>query len=79
MTGRKHGGCITLLTLLFAGLLMWPVVAWQLMLTVGIVHLNWWHAVPLMGYRTSLAISFLMFSMLTGGTLTTSVYAKANR
>jgi hypothetical protein len=37
----------------------WLLVAWSLMLTVGVAHHDWWHVIPLMSYHTALAISFV--------------------
>lgn len=48
-------------------LIAWPVLAWDFMLAVGVAHLHWWPQVPVIGFTTSLVITFLMFTMMTGG------------
>lgn len=60
-------------------LLTWPVLAWEFMLAVGVAHRDWWPALPLVGYPTALVITFLLFSMLSGGTVTTVAYAKNSK
>jgi hypothetical protein len=65
------------LTIILASLMLWPLMAWEFMLAVGVAHLHWWPVVPVIGYQTSLVITFLLFSMISGGTVTTAVYAKA--
>jgi hypothetical protein len=42
---------------IFLAICGWLVSAWGEMLTVGVVHAQWWHFVPTMGYHTSLAIT----------------------
>lgn len=34
--------------------------AWSFMLTVGAAHIEWWPAIPLLGYREALLITFGM-------------------
>lgn len=68
-----------LLYLTFLSAATWPVVAWQFMLAVGVAHLHWWPAMPDIGYTTSLVVTFLLFSMITGGTVTTVVRSQDSR
>jgi hypothetical protein len=48
----------------FAG--FWSASAWGLMLTISVIHNQWWDFIPTMGFGTALAISFfpLLFSTL---------------
>lgn len=68
-----------IITQIVAGLIVWPLIAWEFMLAVGIAHLHWWPAIPVIGYPTALLITFLLFSMFTGGTLTTIMHADSKR
>lgn len=55
---------------------MYLTTAWEFMLAIGVAHLHWWQQIPPIGFTTSLVITFLLFSMLTGGTATTFALAK---
>lgn len=48
-----------------AGLMLgwWLGASWALMLSIGIMHDDWWHHVPAMNYTTSLAITFWPFAV----------------
>jgi hypothetical protein len=47
-----------LLVVLLAGSWLWA--SWWLMLGIGIAHLNWWPAMPTMGYGTALLIDIFI-------------------
>jgi len=64
------------LTSFISTLLMTPVLAWEFMVAVGIAHSRWWPAIPTIGFWTACLIVFLLFSLFSGGTLTTVLYAK---
>lgn len=53
---------------LLAACLISPLVAgWGLMITIGILHRDWWHAIPTMGLRTAwiiMAILAAVFALL---------------
>ena len=51
----------------------YPLTAWEVMLGIGIAHIHWWHQLPTIGFTTSLIVTFLFWSMITGGT--TMLYA----
>lgn len=36
------------------------LVAWALMLTVGILHGSWWPVIPTIGFWPSMAVSYLL-------------------
>lgn len=57
---------IVLLLLILAA--AWLGIAWDVMLTVGIAHRDWWHFIPLMGYHTALAVTSpaMAFGVLVG-------------
>jgi len=38
----------------------WLASAWALMMLVGVLHHQWWPAIPTMGYDTALAASFFL-------------------
>jgi len=39
----------------------WFFLAWGIMTGVNVAHYHWWSAIPLLGFGTSLTISFLWF------------------
>jgi hypothetical protein len=41
--------------------------AWMLMLTVGVLHHEWWQFLPTMSYEASLVISFVLMLRLIVG------------
>ena len=58
--GRRHGYAKLAATAAAVNLLL----AWMLMITIGILHAGWWRVVPTMGYGTaSLVIGLLSVSL----------------
>lgn len=47
------------LPLLLLDVLMMAVVAWALMLIVGILHHDWWPAIPTIPFWPCVAVAFL--------------------
>lgn len=48
------------LTALSLDVALLALVAWALMLTVGILHGSWWPVIPTIGFWPSVAVSFLV-------------------
>ena len=46
----------------------WPVMVWDFMLVAGVVHRDWWSAVPSMGVAAAFAIAGFatLFAVLIG-------------
>lgn len=63
---RASGGEISKALFVVACVIAAMVVleSWLLMLIVGIVHLNWWHLVPTMGFNTALVLAALTSPLL---------------
>jgi hypothetical protein len=49
-----------LLAFALACTLAWLISGWFFMLAVGVVHRDWWPAVPLIGYRGALPVAFML-------------------
>ena len=55
--GRRHG----YLRMLAAAFAVNIALAWTLMIAVGVLHSEWWRAVPAMGYHTASLVTGLLF------------------
>lgn len=51
------GAILLLLAVIVGG---WMASAWALMMFVGILHHEWWPAIPTMGYDAALLASFFL-------------------
>lgn len=63
---------VILATALFVG-------AWMLMLTVGVLHHEWWSFIPTMSYKASLVISFVLMIRLIIGQFVGEVAKEVTR
>jgi hypothetical protein len=59
---------VRLLAFLAVLVAFWPVTAWDFMLVAGIVHRDWWPAVPSMGVAAAFTIAGFttLFCVLIG-------------
>ena len=44
----------------------WMSLAWFIMLTIGIMHRDWWHAIPPMGWAAAVPIGFMVLIPVAG-------------
>lgn len=56
-----------ILLVLVACVAAWLLNSMWLMLAIGDMHRNWWHAIPLMGYKAALPIGFTLSAFLAAG------------
>lgn len=55
------------------------VGAWLLMITVGVLHHEWWSFIPTMSYKASLVISFVLMIRLIIGQVVGKVAEEVTR
>jgi hypothetical protein len=54
------------LKMLAAAVLVNVALAWTLMIAVGVLHSEWWRAVPTMSYHAASLVTGLLFLGVTG-------------
>lgn len=64
--GRRHG----YLKMIIAAVVTNTVLAWSLMITAGILHASWWHAMPTLGYHTASLVTGVLLLGVFGAILT---------